>query len=198
MAKAKTTNDDAPIALPPINLQTVKLHVVGDTSLITHAWSERSIKGIQDKQSKKAKGAREARDPEREYEDSIYRTHDGKSAMVGAAFKKAAVEACRLVPDMAMTEARILFHVLDEMVALKGEPQMRTDMRRLESGTWDPVYRAEYLRWECDITVRYNAGTLSLEQVVNLFNLAGLCGVGDWRPSSPKGKSGNHGMFHIE
>jgi hypothetical protein len=83
-------------------------------------------------------------------------------------------------------------------VPLEGEPQMRTDMRRLESGTWDPVYRAEYKDWACEITVRYNAGALSLEQVVNLFNLAGLCGVGDWRPSSPKGKSGNHGMFHIE
>ena len=196
--KKRVSSAPETVDIPPINLQRIKLRIVGDTSLITHKFSDASIKGIEAKQQHAPLAPRGARNPEQEYEDAKYKLPDGRCAMIGAAFKRAAVEACRMVPNMPMTEARVLFHVLDDLVLLEGEPEMRTDMRRLESGTFDPVYRPEFKEWACEITVVYNAGMMSQAQLVNLFNLAGLGGVGDWRASAPKGKSGNHGMFHIE
>lgn len=196
-ALAKKKADDSPIELPQVKFDTIGIPIIGITSLISHAWSDKAIKDIEDSQAHKAKGAKGARDPQQEYQDSIYRLPNGGCGFPVTAFKKAAVDACRAVPDIAMTEARILFHVLGELVPLVGEPNFRRDMRRLESGVWNPVYRAEFQDWSCELTVRFHAGMLSREQVVNLFNLAGMCGVGDWRPSAPKGKSGSHGMFGV-
>ena len=43
----------------------------------------------------------------------------------------------------------------------------------------------------------YNENVLSMEQIVNLFNIAGFgAGVGEWRPGSKSG--GSFGMFHVD
>jgi hypothetical protein len=43
--------------------------------------------------------------------------------------------------------------------------------------------------------VRHNPNVLSVEQIINLFNVAGFAiGVGEWRPQ----KDGSNGMFHVE
>lgn len=197
MALAKRAQTTEPIQLPSVKWSTVEIPIEGETPLISNKWSERAIAEIEAKQGKHAQMPREARNPTQEFKDSIYLLN-GKPAFPGAAFKKAAVEAARQVDGLAMTEARVLFHVLDELVEIKGKPAMRRDMVRLETGTWSPAYRAEYKTWECKLRVRFNASLLSLDQLVNLFNLAGNNGVGCWRPSSPKGKSGSFGMFRVK
>lgn len=193
----KTVPDNQPITLPTVKWRTVEIPIEGETPLISNRWSERAIAEIEDKQAKRATKQREARNPTQEFKDSIYRLGN-KPAFPGAAFKKAAVEAARQVEGLAMTEARVLFHVLDELVEIKGTPVMRRDMVRLETGTWSPAYRAEYKKWGCKLRVRFNNSLLSLDQLVNLFDLAGNNGVGCWRPSSPKGKSGSFGMFRVK
>lgn len=197
MTKKQLSNTTEPIALPQVKWSTVEIPIEGETALISNKWSNRAIAEIEAKQGKHAQKPREARNPEQEFKDSIYRLN-GKPAFPGSAFKKAAVEAARQVEGLAMTEARVLFHLLDELVEIKGKPAMRRDMVRLETGTWSPAYRAEYKKWECRLRVRFNASLLSLDQLVNLFNLAGNNGVGCWRPSSPKGKSGSFGMFRVK
>lgn len=197
MALAKRTQTTEPIQLPSVKWSTVEIPIEGETPLISNKWSDRAIAEIEAKQGKHAQKAREARNPTQEFKDSIYMLN-GKPAFPGSAFKKAAVEAARQVEGLAMTEARVLFHVLDELVPIKGKPEMRRDMVRLETGTWSPAYRAEYKQWSCKLRVRFNASLLSLDQLVNLFNLAGNNGVGCWRPSSPKGKSGSFGMFRVK
>lgn len=60
---------------------------------------------------------------------------------------------------------------------------MREDMVRIAMGTADVRHRAEFLEWEVTVPVTYNASIISLEQLVNLFNIAGFgVGVGEWRP----------------
>ena len=40
-----------------------------------------------------------------------------------------------------------------------------------------------------------NVNVLSVEQIINLFNVAGFgIGVGEWRPE----KDGSYGLFHVE
>jgi len=193
------TKDNDPIELPRIRLETVEIPLIGDTPLITNAMTEERKDEIEAKILGKAHKSKVLRDPGKEYELSKYLLADGGYGHPASAFKKAAVEACRLVDGFPMTEARVLFQVMGDLIRIEGEPKPRRDMvpANKAGGGSVPVYRAEFWPWSCKLLVRYYANRLSMEQLVNLFNLAGFGGVGCWRASAPIGKSGNFGMFHV-
>lgn len=196
---ARKAQDNTAIELPVIRLETIEIPIVGDTPLITNAMTEERKDEIEQKILGKAHKSKVLRDPEREYEMSKYVLPEGGYGHPASAFKRAAVEACRLVDGFPMTEARVLFHVMGSLVKIDGEPKPRRDMvpANKAGGGSVPVYRAEFWPWSCRLIVRYYANRLTMEQLVSLFNLAGFGGVGCMRPSSPIGKSGNFGMFHV-
>ncbi len=183
------------VELKAINIRRVTLEVIGDSPLIVHAWSAKAKKEMLDKQMKKAKTAKSAKDPERDYEEAFYRLPDGSPAFPVIAFKAAAVSAGgRFSDGLKMTELRGAFHIEGELVAVEGKPTMREDMVRVGMGTADIRYRPEFKSWRVALPIRYNADAISLDQIVNIFNLAGFgVGVGEWRPE----KDGQYGMFHV-
>lgn len=187
------------VEIPRVNIQQFIITLVGDSSLIVHNWDEKSKRMMLDKQMKKAKSGKQAKNPQDDYEATMYRLPDGGHGFPARGFKASAVNACRQIDGIAMTEARGAFQVVGDLVRLKcSDPVMREDMVRIGMGTSDIRYRAEYETWEADITIRYNADFMSKEQIVNLFNTAGFCsGIGEWRPSSPK-CAGSFGMFHVK
>ncbi len=198
MAKATKKKTEQAIMIPGISTKLMEIRLIGDQSLICHAWSQKAKKMILDKQQKKAKGAKEIRDPEQDYLDSMYPLPDGKGyGFPASAFKKAAVSACRNVDGIPMTLARGAFHILGDLVPIecKAGPEMREDMVRIGMGTADLRYRGEFKKWSVVITVRYNTKVMSAEQIVNLMNTAGFAvGVGERRPE----KTGEtFGMFHV-
>jgi len=183
------------ITLPPLNVQQIRIFVVGDSALICHAWSEKAKREMLDKQMKKAKQAREAKDPEQDYQQSLYRHPDGGYGFPAVAFKNAAVDACSSISGITKVEARGAFHIIGDMVKIEGIPTPREDMVRVGMGTADIRYRGEFREWSADIAMRFNANVLSPEQIANLFNTAGFAvGVGEWRPQ----RDGSFGMFHVE
>lgn len=191
---AKSNTAQVAIELPRLNLQTMEITLIGDSPLICHAWSEKAKRQMLDKQMKKAKAGKEAKDPEKDYEDSLYHLPDGGYGFPAVAFKAAAVGACRFADGVKMTEARGAFHIVGEMVKIEGVPSPREDMVRVGMGTADIRYRGEFKEWRTTLTVRFNASALSAEQIVNLFNTAGFgVGVGEWRPE----RDGSYGMFHV-
>ncbi len=183
------------IILPQIEIQRIKIKIIGDSPLIVHKWSEKAKKEMLDKQMKAAKTGKAAKDPKKDFEDSLYKHPDGGWGFPAIAFKSAAVSACRFVDGIPMTVARGAFHVEGEFVKLKGDdPIMREDMVRIGMGTADLRYRGEFTNWTCEIPIAFNTHALSKEQIVNLFNLAGFgVGVGEWRPE----KNGSNGRFHV-
>jgi hypothetical protein len=183
------------VEIKKINIQRAIVELVGDSSLIVHAWSAKAKKEMLDKQMKKAKTAKQAKSPENDYEEAFYRLTDGKPGFPTIAFKAAAVSAGgRFSDGMKMTELRGAFHIEGELVAIDGDPTMREDMVRVGMGTADIRYRPEFMAWRVKLPIRYNADAVSLEQIVNLFNLGGFgVGVGEWRPE----RDGLHGMFHV-
>jgi hypothetical protein len=194
------------IELPRLDLRTLHIKLVGDSPLIVHAWSDKAKKMMLDKQMKKAKAAKEAKDPFRDYCDSLYwlsprpanpSPEDVAAARFGfpvVGFKAAAVDACSHIEGVTKVQARGAFHVTGEFVEIHGSPEIREDMVRIGMGTADIRHRAEFKAWSVVLPVRHNAGVLSAEQIVNLFNTAGFAiGVGEWRPA----KDGSFGMFHV-
>jgi hypothetical protein len=183
------------IELPQLDIRILDIRLVGDSSLIVHKWSEKAKKQMLDKQMGVASAGKESKDPQRDYEESLYRLPGGGYGFPAIAFKNAAVEACTsLGKSVTKVMARQAFHVIGEMVRIEGEPTMREDMVRVGMGTADIRYRGEFVDWAATVRVRYNARVLSAEQVVNLFNTAGFAvGVGEWRSE----KDGSHGLFHV-
>lgn len=202
------------IVIPAIDVRQATVKVVGDSPLIMHKWSEKAKKEILDKQMKKAKSkGHDAKDPVRDFIDSLYwlegepkeKTEAGFSEAVAngarfgfpaVAFKAAAVAAgYRAGITKDMKTMRCAFHVIGEFAEIEGVPVMREDMVRIGMGISDIRYRGEFKNWSTLLHVKYNPAIVSLEQLANIINLGGFaCGVGEWRVE----KGGPFGTFHIE
>lgn len=182
------------IQLPRPDIREVTFHLVGESSLICHRWTEKAKKQIRDKQMKKATPAKEAKDPEADFLGSLYELPDGTGyGFPSIGFKAAMVRAGTYL-DFKMTFLRGAFHVPGELVRIDGDPTMREDMVMIGMGKADIHYRGEFLPWEADLPITYNAGVISAEQLANLAVLAGFSvGVGEWRPE----KNGQHGRWSL-
>lgn len=67
-----TKKEQQTVELRPFRLEQFNLHIVGDTPLISHAWSTKAKQMILNKQTKKAKEAHEVRRPYVEFADTLY------------------------------------------------------------------------------------------------------------------------------
>lgn len=182
------------IELPKLNLQTMTVTVIGDSPLICHAWSAKAKRQILDKQMKRARARKEAKDPEQDYADSLYRLPNGRYGFPAVAFKSSMVSACRFAEGVKMTEARGAVHLIGETVTIQGEPTPREDMVRVGMGVADIRYRGQFEQWQATLLIQFNANVVSAEQVINLLNTAGFgVGVGEWRPE----RNGSYGRFHV-
>lgn len=206
MAK-KNETEVMEVQIPELNISSFEIKIIGDSPLIVHAWDDKAKQMILDKQMKKANSGREAKDPFEDFCNSLYwltgkpekpTMDDVLTAKFGfpvVAFKAAAVDAGYQSGVLAKkTTARGAFHIVGEMAEINGTPEMREDMVRVGMGTADIRYRGEFKNWSTVLSIRYNKNAMSMEQIVNLFNVGGFaCGVGEWRPA----KDGSYGMFHV-
>jgi hypothetical protein len=182
------------VSIPGLQIQTFKLTLVGDSPLICNRFSEKAKRSMLDRQMKKAKQAKAAKDPEADFRGSLYPLGKGKYGFPVVAFKSAAVDACSHAEGITKVEARGAFHINSEMALIEGRPTMREDTVKIAMGTTDLRYRGEFKTWSTTLEVRYNKNVLSMEQIVNLFNIGGFAiGVGEWRPQ----RDGSYGMFHV-
>jgi hypothetical protein len=181
------------IVLSPPKVETVNVEVIGTSPLICRNWSQTQKDLMLAKQTKRACKAREAKKPERDYEESLYRHPQGGYGFPAVAFKAAAVRAGTYA-EMKMTFLRGAFHVSGEMVKLNGEPSMREDMVRLQGKVADIRYRGQFAEWSAVVPIQVNVSVLSIEQLANLLVIAGFAvGVGEWRPE----KNGQYGRFNV-
>jgi hypothetical protein len=212
MATKKVEN--TPVVIPAIEIKSAIIKVVGDSPLIMHAWSDKAKQMILDKQMKKAKAkGHDAKCPVEDFVNSMYwlkgkpteYTEEAFAAAIesgarfgfpSTAFKASAVAAAYRAGVMKnMVTANGSFHIDGEFVEIKGVPHMREDMVRIAMGGTDIRFRGQFDEWSATFTVKFNSGVLSLEQLVNMFNLGGFaCGLGEWRAE----KGGTFGMYHIE
>ncbi len=119
-----------------------------------------------------------------------------KDAALDAGFQQGMLKKAAGTNDLAKTTARGAMFILEEYAVIEGIPTIREDMVRIggQSKTPDFRWRAEFKNWSTTLTIIHNKNSLSVEQIVNLFDLAGFSnGVGEWRPS----RDGNHGTFHV-
>lgn len=195
------------VELPPMNIQTIDIPIIGESGLICHAWSTKAKRQMLDKQMKKAAVGKVAKDPWADFCETLYWLSDkpeepteddvmnGRFGFPAVAFKSAAITAVTSTGGMTKVLARQAFHIDGEFVEILGPaPSMREDMVRVGMGTADIRHRAEFETWGAVLRVKFNANVLSAEQVIGLFEAGGFgVGIGDWRPE----KDGVNGRFHV-
>lgn len=197
----------APTDAPALSIRRVKVSralvpIVGTQPLIVHRWSEKAKRQMLDAQQGR-KSPKEVRDPQADYESSLYRTETGYGFPV-LGFKSAIVSAARFFgKDVTMTSLRQSIFMSGVMstdsttllTPIEGEPRMREDPVRLAMNTTSLAFRGEFPIWSATLDVSYAASALDTESVLALIDAAGLgVGVGEWRPE----KRGQNGTWQID
>lgn len=191
------------ISVERLKTATIFVQIEGVTPLIPHRWSEKARKMMLDAQTGKATTKKPPKDPQADFEASLYVHPDGWYGMPATAFKAAIADAARYF-DKSITitglkrSVFVIGHGPDQLVRIGGsEPQMREDTVRNASGVADLRYRGQFDPWEATLAIEYVDALYTAETIVNLVDAAGLGGVGDWRPSAPKSNSGTYGRFQV-
>lgn len=196
------TPSNAAMGIPRIQATRVHVPIVGTTPLIVHAWSAKAKREMLAKQQAR-KAPKELRDPQADYESSLYRTETGYG-FPSLAFKSAIVSAARLFGrSVKMTELRQFVFISGVpsadrsmlLTPITGEPKMREDTVRIGMGTTALAYRGEFLEWTAVLDLTFVATALDLNSVLSLVDAAGMgVGVGEWRPE----RSGQNGTFALD
>jgi len=188
----KTSNK---VEVKEFNIQTVKIPIVGVSPLIVHKWSEKAKREIQDKQGGVAKNKKhDIRVPEDDFEQAKHVSPEGWEGFPAAGVKAAMIRGAKMI-GMVMKDTQMAFFVKadceeTQLIRIYGEARLRTDMVRVGMGSADIRYRPEYVEWSAVLTVEFNAGIISMDQIFQLVKAAG-----EMRPE--KGKF-NYGRFELD
>lgn len=197
------------------------LWIVGDTPLITHAWSQKAKNEMLQKQVGATKGGKEKRRPQEDFINSLYEMGDEtygfptmgiKKALISAAHKdrgipKTVVQSALWLDAELVRTRPALDSAICDMPLTKiygGDPEQpshpplcREDMVKIGSGLnkiANLAYRAQFTVWAMQITGKYNSAVLSDDSLGFLINEAGMvAGLGEWRNE----RSGMFGAFHL-
>lgn len=185
-----------------IKRETAHIEIKGTAPLIVNRWTQKAKEMMLNKQQGR-KSPKTAKDPNADYEASMYRFADGGHGFPVMAFKSATVKGgARLFgKSVKMTELRQLFTFLTDgdctdgtqLVRISAEPMMREDMVRVGMGPADIRYRAEYRDWSAILRIEFVPSVIDLDSVVALVDAGGTNGVGEWRPE----KSGFYGTYEV-
>jgi hypothetical protein len=206
------------IKLPKLKFTPFHIWVVGDTPLITHAWSKKAKDEILQKQmrgsGRVAGKAKEAKNPQQEFVDSLYDLGDGTFG-----FPVTGVKKCFLSPahkdkgiprdtvmrslwlDAPMHRVRpALAGAICDMPLVRiygGEPEMREDMVKVGVGLNKKAsfaYRGQFTVWALRIEGRYDANVIDMDVIAYLVAASGMsAGLGEWRNE----RHGVFGAFHM-
>lgn len=227
MAK-KPKNDEShseqEVTATPINLgamlskkpifQAFQIWIVGDTPLITHAWSQKAKLEMLSKQVKSVRGGKEVRDPQADFVSSLYDIGDGtygfpatgiKNCILSAAHKdkglarSAVMSALWIDAQMIRTRPALAGAVCDMPLIriIGGKPEMREDMVKIGSGLnkiANLAYRGQFTVWAMKVSGRFNSSIITPEALTFLINESGMAsGLGEWRNE----RKGMFGAFHL-
>jgi hypothetical protein len=193
----------AEISLTRIERTVAVVTIEGTAPLIVHAWSAKAKRMMLDAQQGR-KTPKQAKDPDADFEASMYRFPDGGHGIPTMALKAATVKGGGRAFGKSVRQTELRQHLtfqpdgysVDGLALTRlivGEPRMREDLVRVGMGTADLRYRAEYSPWSADVRIEFLPELISLGSVVALVDAGGANGVGEWRPE----RNGSFGTYRV-
>lgn len=175
------------VIIKEFNIREISIPIHGITPLIVNHKPIELIDKLLAKSTKAASAGREPQDIDKEYNQSKYISKDGWEGIPASAFKSAMIRAAKLCGMVMIDTATSISIVADcnetQLIHIEGESEMLLEAIPLKPSGMLVSSRAIYKEWSAILTVRYNAGMISMEQVCQLIQAAGFgVGIGAKRP----------------
>ncbi|MEO1002928.1 MAG: hypothetical protein AAFX65_07450 [Cyanobacteria bacterium J06638_7] len=199
------------MAITPPNMREVQFRIVGESPLVINKFSAKAraqmIATQEAGQTAKSRKKREPKDFTQIGHDARHVSTEGWDGIHAAAFRNAAISACRAA-GFVMTKAKLAIFVVadgldrDDMTPLvrltKGEPTIITSSCRNATGVIDLRPRPHYFPWEAVLRIRHDADVLTVTDVANLIARVGAqVGIGEGRPDSKASAGQGNGLFTL-
>lgn len=199
---AKPKNDDLKAAantnrsfvITPPQRYVIGLEVMGLTDLIQNNFSQKSMEQM----LKKHMGMnvhKETKKPREVIENAKILNTDGRICLPPQGFKAAMLTASMTQKTFKKTQLRIALFVAGSSIPITYEEMVpRVDMVRTAgiNRTPDVRFRPQFTKWKARLLIEIS-DLISAQSAVDLLNLAGAVGVGEWRPE----KNGTFGTFRV-
>lgn len=209
MTKKSTKTESVVIQAPDFG--KIAIPIIGTAPLCINRFGSIQRRKIQEaheagSQSKSRKN-REPKDFDALFKDAAHISEEGWYGIHAAAFRNAAISACKVV-GFHMTRAKLsIFTIADGLgredatplvKIIGGEPEMSIDPVRNDSGVVDLRARPVWRRWGAIVKIRWDRGQFSETDVYNLMMRVGLqVGVGEGRPDSKDSAGLGYGLFDL-
>ena len=206
MSKATAT-----VVITPPDFRHLAIDIRGTAPLVVNRFSAKAMEIMRQTQeagsTARSRKTREAKDFDALYEGAKHVSDDGWEGIHAAAFRNAAISACRAC-GFKMTHARLAFMVMaDGFDRVDGAPLVKLTEgvaeqwvapTRNATGVIDLRCRPMYREWGATLRIRYDAGMLTDGDVVNLIARVGMqVGVGEGRPDSKQSAGLGFGLFDV-
>jgi len=206
MARKKADETEislAEVRVKPPEFKVFEVEIRGISPLVVHRFSEKAKEEMRAKQGRKVRGiVRPPKDPVAEFEAAKHA--DPQTGMEGvpcAAFKAALMAAASFYKTIPISQLKGCIFILPDFqdqdgadcVQIRGKVRMREDTVRLAgpSAVTDLRYRPEYTDWSATLRIQFDATMVNVDLILALLVRAGFSvGVGEWRPSSPRSRTG--------
>jgi hypothetical protein len=203
--------DSVGVVISPPNFITADFTVRGVAPYVQLKFSEKAKRQLMEnmasgQKAKKGK-KREPRDFEDDYKAAQHISEEGWIGIPAPSFRNAMISACKIV-GFHMTKGKIAVFVEPDgfdaedqtpLVRIYGEPEMRIDHVRNQTGVVDLRVRAMFKEWYANVRIRLDADLFSVSDISNLLARAGLqVGIGEGRPDGKKSNGMGWGLFEIE
>lgn len=196
------------------SFQRFSVWIVGDTPLITHAWSQKAKLEMLAKQVKATRGGKAERDPQGDFVSSLYEMGDGsygfpatgiKNCITSSAHKDRGIPRSQVIgalwidADMVRVRPALAGAICDmPLIRIYGSaPENREDMVKIGGGLnkiANLAYRGQFAVWAMKITGRFNRDVINEEALAFLLQASGMAsGLGEWRNE----RKGMFGAFHL-
>ena len=196
----KTTTTKIKVGVPPLNIGTIRIDIVGKTPLLMDRFPEEAKKEILAKQSGLSKGnKKKIRDITEEANEAIHWTSDDRIGYPAYGFKKGMVESTSFIGDKMFSKKLVsgirIMNVVDGLIPIEFEKQ---DILEHSIGS-NTKFSPRFFDWKCQLVINYDMNNISASDLVTLINYAGFYnGVGAWRPKGGGGGSGEYGMYEVQ
>lgn len=200
-----------PVTIKPPDFKRIELNIKGTAPLVINRFSQKAMEIMREAQeaggTAKTKRTRDPKDFQALYEGAKHVSDDGWEGVHAAAFRNAAISACRIC-GYKMTHAKLAFMVVQDgfdrvdgapLVKLtEGEAVPWTVPVRNQTGVADLRCRPMYREWGALLRIRYDAGVFTADDMVNLIARVGIqVGIGEGRPDSKESAGLGFGLFEI-
>lgn len=205
------TKTTAVVAITPPDFRHLAIQIRGIAPLVINRFSAKAMEMMKQTQeagsTARSRKTRESKNFDQLFESAKHVSDDGWEGIHAAAFRNAAISACRAC-GFKMTHAKLAFSVMqDGFDRVDGAPLVRLTEgvaeqwiapTRNATGVIDLRSRPMYRQWATTLRIRYDAGMLTDADVVNLISRVGMqVGVGEGRPDSKNSAGLGFGLFEI-